>query len=95
MQKKTGVNGRLLKEKKTNCFHETLVALKIILIKAHAQKLKDSLHAGLEYPTTRILTQRTRDKTPLNVPLKAIIQLCDHFLPGLWRHHLIHILNQG
>lgn len=51
------MNGRLLKEKKTNCFHETLVALKIILlIKAHAQKLKDSSHEGLEYPATRVLT---------------------------------------
>lgn len=43
------MNGRFLREKKTNPFHETLVALKMtLLIKAHAQKLYSSLYSDME-----------------------------------------------
>lgn len=85
------MNGRFLREKKTNPFHETLVALKMtLLIKAHAQKLKSSLHSDMEYPTKCVLIQRTPDKMLHDVFLKTIIPLCDCFLPSLWSHYLIH-----
>lgn len=50
------MNGRLLKEKKTNPLHETLVALKILLIKAHgSEDGKNFSHLDLEDLTKCVL----------------------------------------
>ena len=68
------MNGRLLKDKKTNCFYETVVTLEIILLtKAHAQKLGNPFHSGLEDTTKCVLTWRTPDKMLPSVPASRLL----------------------
>lgn len=67
---------RLLKDKKTNCFYETLVTLEIILlIKARAQKPRNSLQSDLGYPAKCVLTWRSPEKNAARCPSFGIASL--------------------
>lgn len=89
------MKGRCLGEKKTNPFHQALVALKTIpLIKAHAQKLKNILRTQIWDMQPNTLRNR-RPQIKYYVTFFWMVQLCDCFLPGLWGHRLSHIFSEG
>ena len=68
------MNGRFLKEKKTNPLHETLVALKILLIKAHgSEDGKKFSHLDLEYLTNVFWYRDPQIKILYSILLKTIM----------------------